>query len=74
MSTRPTTNGVYASVDGTDCRIYELTPFSKKLFSIRFNGPGLRCEIGLCIDHGEIICVHGPFAVGTYPDNNFLRN
>ena len=47
-------NKFYISVDGTDCRIYEPEPFDTKWYSHKFNGPGLRYEIGVCIVSGNI--------------------
>jgi hypothetical protein len=56
------------SVDGTDFKIYEPTPFSSKWWSHKFNGPGLRYEIGVCIQTGWIVWVNGPFPCGSFPD------
>ena len=41
-----------------------------KWYTKKFNGPGLRCEIGICIQTGWIVWVHGPFAPGEWPDLN----
>ena len=51
----------YASVDGTDCRIREPSPFNPKWYSHKFHGPGLRYEIGICIRTGHLVWVHGLF-------------
>lgn len=61
------------SVDGTDCRIFEPTPFSKKWFSHKFKGPGLRYEVGLAIQTGEIAWIHGPFPCGAHNDLSIFR-
>lgn len=56
------------SVDGTDFRIYELKPFEAKWFSHKFKGPGLRCEVALCISTWYIVSTHGPFPCGSWSD------
>jgi len=37
-------------------------------FSHKFNGPGLRYELGVCIQTGDIVWIAGPFPAGDYPD------
>jgi hypothetical protein len=61
------------TVDGTDFRICEPTNFDKKWFSHKFNGPGVRYEIGICIQTGWIVWINGPFPCGT-PDLCIARN
>lgn len=41
-------------VDGTDFRIEEPKPFSSGWYSHKFNGPGVRYEVGLAIQRGYI--------------------
>ena len=55
------------SIDGTDCLIFEPTPFDTKWFSHKHNGPGLRYEIGICIVSEHIVWVSGPHKCGV-PD------
>lgn len=62
-----------ASVDGTDCRIREPSPFSSKWYSHKFNGPGLRYEVGISVAKGDIVWVHGPFPCRSYPDIKIFR-
>ena len=62
------------SVDGTDFRIFEPTPFSPRWFSHKFKGPGLRYEVGLCIQTGDIVWLHGPFPCGDWPDLRIARD
>ena len=62
------------TVDGTDFRIIQLAPFSKKWYSHKFNGPGLRYEVGLCIKTGDIVWIHGPFPPGDWPDISIFRH
>ena len=56
------------SVDGTDFKIDEPTPFSRKWCSHKINHAGLRYEIGICIQTGWIVWVNGPFPAGSFPD------
>lgn len=62
------------SVDGTDCRIQEPEPWDSKWFSHKFHGPGLRYEIGLCIQTGHIVWKNGPYPCGDFPDLNIARD
>ena len=56
------------SVDGTDFRIQEPRPFSTGWYTKKFNGPGLRYEIGVCIQTGWIVWMNGPFPCGEWND------
>lgn len=55
------TTNAFMSIDCTDCPINEPWPFNKKWFSKKFNGPGLRYEVGVCIKTGAIVWINGPF-------------
>ena len=55
-------------MDGTDFRICEPYPFSPSWYSHKFKGPGVRYEIALAIETGEIVWVHGPFQAGAFSD------
>jgi DDE superfamily endonuclease len=66
-------NDCLVSVDGTDFRIYEPKPRTKDYYSHKFNGPGLRYEVGLCILTGDIVWVNGPFQPGIYSDLSIFR-
>ena len=70
----PGDNRCLITVDGTDCKIYEPTPFDPKWFSHKFLGPGVRYEVGICIVTGKIVWVHGPFPCGDWPDLRIFRN
>ncbi len=61
------------SVDGTDFRIFEPTPFNSKWYSHKFKGPGLRYEVGVCIVTGHVVWVNGPFPCGKYSDVKIFR-
>ena len=60
------------TVDGTDFRIPEQVPFDPELYSKKFNGPGYRYEIAVCIKTGLIVWANGPFKAGL-PDINIAR-
>jgi DDE superfamily endonuclease len=62
------------TIDGIDFMIPEPTPFSKAWWSHKFNGPGLRCEIAVCIKTGWIVAYNGPFACGSWPDLKIFRS
>jgi hypothetical protein len=61
------------SVDGIDCIIEEPIPFSRGWYSHKSNGPGVRYELGVSINTGDIVSLHGPFPCGTYPDITIFR-
>jgi hypothetical protein len=62
------------TLDGTDFRIFEPKDFDRKWFSHKFKGPGLRYEIGVCIQTGWIVWVNGPYPCGRYPDLCIARH
>lgn len=49
------------SIDGTDCPVMEPWPFETKWYSKKFNGPGVKYEVGVCIRTGYIVWISGPF-------------
>lgn len=64
----------FISLDGTDFKIMEPTEFDPKWYSHKFNGPGLRYEIGLCIRTGDIVWAHGGLPCGEWPDLRLARH
>ena len=62
------------TVDGTDFRIFEPRPFSAKWYSHKFHGPGVRYEVGICIQTGWIVWINGPFPCGAWADQNIALN
>jgi len=64
---------LYVSLDGVDCRIREPTEFSPKWWSHKINGPGLRYEIGLNMQTGDIVWVYGGLPCGQYSDLRLAR-
>jgi DDE superfamily endonuclease len=61
------------TVDGTDCPIYEPRPFSKAWYSHKLKGPGLRYEVAVCIQTGDIVWFSGGFPCGRWPDLKIFR-
>ena len=61
------------SVDGTDCPIQEPQNFNKKWWSHKLNGAGVRYELGVSLDTGDIVWVHGPYPCGSNPDVTVFR-
>ena len=62
------------SVDGTDFRILGPKPFWKGWFSFKFRGPGLRYEVALSIQRGDICWSNGPYPAGKWPDISIFRD
>ena len=61
------------TVDGTDFRIQEPTPFSPQWYSHKYKGPGLRYEVAISINGGDIVHTNGPFPCGSFPDITIFR-
>lgn len=60
------------SIDGTDVKCPNYGP----PFSTYKHGKkgGLRYEVGLCIQTGDIVWLHGPFPAGEYNDVTIFRS
>jgi hypothetical protein len=56
------------SVDGTDFRINQPTPFWKGWYSHKFKSAGVCYEVAISIQSGDIVWIHGPFPCGKFPD------
>lgn len=65
---------MHVSLDGTDFRINEPTPFNKKWFSHKFKSAGIRYEIGISIVMGEIVWASGGFPCGEWPDLKIAKD
>ena len=63
----------YMTVDGTDFKINEPTPFDGMWYSHKFNHAALRYEVGVSIFSGLIVWVKGPYPAGRYPDVAIAR-
>ena len=70
----PKGTSTFVSLDGTDFRIMEPTEFDPKWWSHKFNGPGLRYEVALCIRTGDIVWVNGGLPCGEWSDLRLARN
>lgn len=57
-----------------DFSIPEPTPWSSIWWSHKFNGPGLRYELAICIATGWIVGYNGPFECGSWPDLKIFRS
>ena len=68
-----TTNICKVSVDGTDFMVQEPHPFSKEYYSHKFKRAGLRYEVAVSIEGGDIVWINGPFKAGKYPDITIFR-
>ena len=62
------------TVDGTDFRIQEPRPFSKKWFSHKIKKPALRYEVCVSIQRGDIVWINGPFPCGQWNDVTIFRS
>lgn len=62
------------SVDGTDFQVPQFFPWSKSWYGHKFNGPGIRYEVALCIRSGRIVWIHGPFRCGEWNDMKIFRH
>ena len=56
------------SVDTVDFMTNEPFPFDPVWFSRKFNGPGVRYELGICIQTGSIVWKNGPYPAGEFND------
>ena len=63
----------FIGVDCTDCPVFEPFPFSKAMCSQKTNGPGLKCEVGVCINAAKTIWPNGPF-VGSESNGRIFRD
>lgn len=68
------------TVDGTDCPINEPPktddsplPFDRKWFSHKFGGAGVKYELLVAIQTGDIVSVSGPFPCGKWHDLTVFR-
>ena len=62
------------TVDGTDFRVQQSTVFDTKWYSHKFKGPGLRYEVAVSINGGDIVWTNGPFPCGRWPDITIFRS
>lgn len=55
-------------MDGTDCPIYEPTPFNEMWYLHNFKGPAVRYEVSVAIKTGFVVSFNGPFPCGSCTD------
>eukprot|EP00171_Calliarthron_tuberculosum_P005014 IDg5014t1 len=48
-------------------------PFNRGWYSHKFEGPGIRYEVGVAIETGTLVWAHRPFPAGRYPDLKIFR-
>ena len=63
------------TVDGTDflCLPENDGDTRKSWYSHKFKKPGVRYEIGVSIQSGDIVWISGPWRAGRYPDISIFR-
>lgn len=66
-------NVAKVTVDGTDFRIEDPFPKDPGWYTRKFNGPGVRYEVGVCIGTGDIVAFNGPFMPGVNQDISIFR-
>jgi hypothetical protein len=62
------------TVDSTDFRIMEPSPFDPKWLSEKYNGPGVKYEVAVCIQSGWIVHTNGPYPCGQWHDLTVARD
>jgi hypothetical protein len=61
------------TVDGVDFPIEEPFPFDSGWCSHKFKAAGLRYEMAVCIQTGDIVWVNGPFKCGKWSDIKIFK-
>ena len=61
------------TIDGTDCPIQEPKRFDKSYYLHKIRAAGLRYEVGVNIQTGDIVWVNGPYKCGAFPDLKIFR-
>jgi len=61
------------SVDGTDFRVETPSGLGRKFYSHKFKKSGLRYEVAISIQAGDIVWINGPFPCGEWPDIKIFR-
>jgi hypothetical protein len=64
----------FISVDGMDCPVNEPWPFNPEMYSEKFNGPGLKYEVAVCIKTGHIVWINGPFLASINDFTVFIHH
>ncbi len=53
--------------------INEPIPFDKSWYCHKFNGPGVRYEVGISIENPKIVWANGPWPCGSHSDLRIIR-
>lgn len=61
------------SVDGTDVPILEPSPFHRRWFPNKINGPGMRYKMEVGINGGHIVWINGPLRPGVFNNVQIIR-
>ena len=61
-------------MDGTDFAINEPQPFDRMWYSHKFKGAGVRYELAICLQTGDLVWCNGPYPCGSYPDRKIARD
>ena len=64
-------SNAFISLDGTDCPTFEPKPWNSGMFSEKFNGPGVKYEVGVCIRTSKIVWIGGPHRAGKNDNTVF---
>jgi len=62
------------TIDGTDFMINEPFPFEPGYYSHKFHRAGLRYELGVSIQSGDIVWLNGPFPCGRFADQKIAKD
>ena len=54
------------SLDGTDFKTQEPTPFNKQWMSVKYKGSALKYEVAISIFSGDIVWINGPHRGGKH--------
>lgn len=63
----------YVSVDGTDCPISEPSPWCSAWYSHKINAAAVRYDVGVGVQSGRLLWIHGPFPAGSHSDLTIFR-
>jgi len=64
----------FVTIDGTDFKINEPSPFDPGYYSHKLKHAGLRYEVGICMKTGWIVWINGPFMCGAWNDLRIARD
>ena len=61
------------TIDGTDCPIQEPAQFDTSYYSHKIRKAGVRYEVGVNIQTGDLVWINGPYKCGAFPDLKIFR-